>query len=122
MAVLSAPCQGNELQKQTAAHQREMALDMLSEIANVFDFPDLNRFLSVSWSVLFTFDFCVCVLVDFDFSPQFSVNVADLNFFSLVAVVCCNIEYFGIAATGSSNTEERFYQEVTVMATMLIQV
>lgn len=56
MAVLSAPCQGNELQKQTAAHQREMALDMLSEIANVFDFPDLNRFLSVSWAVLFTFD------------------------------------------------------------------
>ena len=48
MAVLSAPCQGNELHKQEAAHQREMALDMLSEIANVFDFPDLNRFLSVS--------------------------------------------------------------------------
>lgn len=55
MAVLSAPCQGNELHKQEAAHQREMALDMLSEIANVFDFPDLNRFLSVSWLVPFTF-------------------------------------------------------------------
>lgn len=54
MAVLSAPCQGNELHKQEAAHQREMALDMLSEIANVFDFPDLNRFLSVSWLVPFT--------------------------------------------------------------------
>ncbi|XP_029885145.1 serine/threonine-protein kinase ATR isoform X1 [Aquila chrysaetos chrysaetos] len=52
MAVLSAPCQGNELQKQTAAHQREMALDMLSEIANVFDFPDLNRFLSRTLQVL----------------------------------------------------------------------
>lgn len=61
MAVLSAPCQGNELQKQTAAHQREMALDMLSEIASVFDFPDLNRFLSVSWLVLFTFTFFVCM-------------------------------------------------------------
>ncbi|XP_010184252.1 PREDICTED: serine/threonine-protein kinase ATR-like, partial [Mesitornis unicolor] len=52
MAALSAPCQGNELQKQTAAHQREMALDMLSEIANVFDFPDLNRFLSRTLQVL----------------------------------------------------------------------
>ncbi|KAF4801806.1 hypothetical protein TURU_031252 [Turdus rufiventris] len=47
MVVLSAPCQGNELQKETAAHQREMALDTLSEIASVFDFPDLNRFLSI---------------------------------------------------------------------------
>lgn len=55
MVVLSAPCQGNELQKETAAHQREMALDMLSEIASVFDFPDLNRFLSVSWSVISVF-------------------------------------------------------------------
>ncbi|XP_015132446.2 serine/threonine-protein kinase ATR [Gallus gallus] len=52
MAVLSAPCQGNELHKQEAAHQREMALDMLSEIANVFDFPDLNRFLSRTLQVL----------------------------------------------------------------------
>ncbi|NXW53897.1 ATR kinase, partial [Eurystomus gularis] len=50
MAALSAPCQGNELQ--TAAHQREMALDMLSEIANAFDFPDLNRFLSRTLQVL----------------------------------------------------------------------
>ncbi|XP_065530996.1 serine/threonine-protein kinase ATR isoform X2 [Lathamus discolor] len=52
MAVLSAPCQGNELQKQTAAHQREIALDMLTEIASVFDFPDLNRFLSRTLQVL----------------------------------------------------------------------
>ncbi|XP_014733404.1 PREDICTED: serine/threonine-protein kinase ATR isoform X1 [Sturnus vulgaris] len=52
MVVLSAPCQGNELQKETAAHQREMALDMLSEIASVFDFPDLNRFLSRTLQVL----------------------------------------------------------------------
>ncbi|OXB83105.1 UNVERIFIED_CONTAM: hypothetical protein H355_016669 [Colinus virginianus] len=52
MAVWSAPCQGNELHQQEAAHQREMALDMLSEIANVFDFPDLNRFLSRTLQVL----------------------------------------------------------------------
>ncbi|KAG6929988.1 ATR serine/threonine kinase [Chelydra serpentina] len=53
MAVLSnTPCQSNELQKQEAAHQRRMALDMLSEIANVFDFPDLNRFLSRTLQVL----------------------------------------------------------------------
>ena len=89
MTVLSAPCQGNELQKQTAAHQREVALDMLSEIANVFDFPDLNRFLSVSWSVLSTFFniLCVYALVDFYFSPQLSVNVTDLNFF--FSSCCC---------------------------------
>ncbi|XP_035400386.1 serine/threonine-protein kinase ATR isoform X3 [Cygnus atratus] len=52
MAVLSAPCQGNELRQQEAAHHREMALDMLSEIASVFDFPDLNRFLSRTLQVL----------------------------------------------------------------------
>lgn len=60
MVVLSAPCQGNELQKETAAHQREMALDMLSEIASVFDFPDLNRFLSVSQPFLLVFWACAC--------------------------------------------------------------
>ncbi|XP_066475341.1 serine/threonine-protein kinase ATR [Tiliqua scincoides] len=47
MAMLSnTPCQSNEMQKKEIAHQREAALDTLSEIANVFDFPDLNRFLS----------------------------------------------------------------------------
>ncbi|XP_060098281.1 serine/threonine-protein kinase ATR [Heteronotia binoei] len=47
MAMLSnTPIQSNEMQKQENAHQREVALDTLSEIANVFDFPDLNRFLS----------------------------------------------------------------------------
>ncbi|KAL8187826.1 UNVERIFIED_CONTAM: hypothetical protein K2H54_056449, partial [Gekko kuhli] len=47
MAMLSnTPMQSNEMQKQESAHQREVALDTLSEIANVFDFPDLNRFLS----------------------------------------------------------------------------
>lgn len=50
MAMLSnvSPCQSDELQKQESAHRRDMALDTLSEIANVFDFPDLNRFLCVS--------------------------------------------------------------------------
>lgn len=49
MAMLSnTPIQSNEMQKQESAHQREVTLDTLSEIANVFDFPDLNRFLSVS--------------------------------------------------------------------------
>ncbi|XP_067399504.1 serine/threonine-protein kinase ATR [Emydura macquarii macquarii] len=53
MAVLSnTPCQSNELQRQEVAHQREMALDTLSEISNVFDFPDLNRFLSRTLQVL----------------------------------------------------------------------
>lgn len=96
MAVLSAPDQGNELQKQTAAHQREMALDMLSEVANVFDFPDLNRFLSVSSPVLFTvapfffFFLCVCVLVDFYFSPQFFSGHRSEFFFSSC---CCLLNY-----------------------------
>lgn len=53
---------------------------------------------------------------------NFSVNVMDLIVFPPVAVVCYNIEYFGIAATGSSNIEEHIYQGLTVMATMLIQV
>lgn len=37
----------------------------------------------------------------------------DLIFFPPVAVVCYKIEYFGIAATGSSNTEEYIYQGVS---------
>ncbi|XP_044288721.1 serine/threonine-protein kinase ATR isoform X2 [Varanus komodoensis] len=50
MAMISStPCQ---MQKQEIAHQREAALDMLSEIANVFDFPDLNRFLNRILQVL----------------------------------------------------------------------
>ncbi|XP_032621521.1 serine/threonine-protein kinase ATR isoform X5 [Chelonoidis abingdonii] len=53
MAVLSnTPSQSNELQKQEADHQRRMALDTLAEIANVFDFPDLSRFLSRTLQVL----------------------------------------------------------------------
>lgn len=50
-ALPSTPCQNAEMRKQDVAHQREMALNTLSEIANVFDFPDLNRFLTVSCNV-----------------------------------------------------------------------
>ncbi|XP_073659836.1 serine/threonine-protein kinase ATR isoform X4 [Tursiops truncatus] len=53
MTVLpSTPCQNAEMRKQDVAHQREMALNTLSEIANVFDFPDLNRFLTRTLQVL----------------------------------------------------------------------
>uniref|UniRef100_A0ACB8FBF9 Uncharacterized protein n=1 Tax=Sphaerodactylus townsendi TaxID=933632 RepID=A0ACB8FBF9_9SAUR len=53
MAMLSnTPIQSSEMQKQESAHQREVALDTLSEIANVFDFPDLNRFLGRILQVL----------------------------------------------------------------------
>ncbi|XP_054839454.1 serine/threonine-protein kinase ATR [Eublepharis macularius] len=53
MAMLSnTPVQSNEMQKHERAHQREAALDTLSEIANVFDFPDLNRFLTRILQVL----------------------------------------------------------------------
>lgn len=50
-ALPNTPCQNAEMRKQDVAHQREMALNTLSEVANVFDFPDLNRFLTVSSSV-----------------------------------------------------------------------
>lgn len=50
-ALPGTPCQTAEMRKQDVAHHREMALNTLSEIANVFDFPDLNRFLSVSCNV-----------------------------------------------------------------------
>ncbi|XP_042314459.1 serine/threonine-protein kinase ATR [Sceloporus undulatus] len=50
--ISTTPCQSSEMQKQEVAHQREAALDMLSEIANVFDFPDLNRFLNRILQVL----------------------------------------------------------------------
>lgn len=51
-ALPSAPCQSSEIRKQDVAHHREMALNTLSEIANVFDFPDLNRFLTRTLQVL----------------------------------------------------------------------
>lgn len=83
MAALSVPRQGNELQQQEAAHHREMALDMLSEIASVFDFPDLNRFLSVSSLVPLNACFVsVCVYSwIFILVRYFFVKVTDLNFF-----------------------------------------
>ncbi|XP_053162859.1 serine/threonine-protein kinase ATR isoform X2 [Hemicordylus capensis] len=53
LAMLSNTlCQNNEMQKQEIAHQKTAALDTLSEIANVFDFPDLNRFLNRILQVL----------------------------------------------------------------------
>ncbi|XP_074261902.1 serine/threonine-protein kinase ATR isoform X2 [Saimiri boliviensis] len=50
--LTSTPCQNADVRKQDVAHQREMALNTLSEIANVFDFPDLNRFLTRTLQVL----------------------------------------------------------------------
>lgn len=47
-ALRCTPDQSNEALQEEAAHQRELALDILSHVAHVFDFPDLNRFLSVS--------------------------------------------------------------------------
>lgn len=58
-ALPSTPCQNAEMRKQDVAHQREMALNTLSEIANVFDFPDLNRFLTVSCKVWLTYLFSI---------------------------------------------------------------
>ncbi|XP_014458350.1 serine/threonine-protein kinase ATR isoform X2 [Alligator mississippiensis] len=52
IAISNTPCQSSELQKQETIHHREVALNTLSEIANVFDFPDLNRFLSRTLQVL----------------------------------------------------------------------
>ncbi|XP_019359111.1 PREDICTED: serine/threonine-protein kinase ATR isoform X2 [Gavialis gangeticus] len=52
IAISDTPCQSSELQKQEVIHHREVALNTLSEIANVFDFPDLNRFLSRTLQVL----------------------------------------------------------------------
>ncbi|KAM4771138.1 serine/threonine-protein kinase ATR [Rhinophrynus dorsalis] len=50
--LTSTPGRSSEMQKQEAAHHREAALDILSEIANVFDFPDLNRFLTRTLQLL----------------------------------------------------------------------
>ncbi|PIO33110.1 hypothetical protein AB205_0004320, partial [Aquarana catesbeiana] len=48
----STPGGSSEMQKQEAAQHRVAALDVLSEIANVFDFPDLNRFLNKTLQLL----------------------------------------------------------------------
>uniref|UniRef100_A0A3B1KAQ1 Serine/threonine-protein kinase ATR n=1 Tax=Astyanax mexicanus TaxID=7994 RepID=A0A3B1KAQ1_ASTMX len=46
-ALRCTPDQSSEALQEEAAHQREVALDILSHVAHVFDFPDLNRFLNV---------------------------------------------------------------------------
>ncbi|XP_077344341.1 serine/threonine-protein kinase ATR isoform X2 [Lithobates pipiens] len=48
----STPGSSSEMQRQEAAQHRVAALDVLSEIANVFDFPDLNRFLNKTLQLL----------------------------------------------------------------------
>ncbi|OCT80913.1 hypothetical protein XELAEV_18027725mg [Xenopus laevis] len=50
--LTNTPGRSSEMQKQEATHHREAALDILSEIANVFDFPDLNRFLTRTLQLL----------------------------------------------------------------------
>lgn len=47
-ALRCTPDQSSEALHEEAAHQRELALDILSHVAHVFDFPDLNRFLNVT--------------------------------------------------------------------------
>ncbi|XP_056281623.1 serine/threonine-protein kinase ATR isoform X2 [Pseudoliparis swirei] len=46
-ALRSTPDQGSE-----SANQRELALDILAQIAHAFDFPDLHRFLNRTLQVL----------------------------------------------------------------------
>ncbi|XP_076013772.1 serine/threonine-protein kinase ATR [Genypterus blacodes] len=46
-ALRGTPDQSNE-----SAHQRELALDILAQIAHAFDFPDLHRFLTRTLQVL----------------------------------------------------------------------
>ncbi|KAL6468384.1 hypothetical protein MHYP_G00240610 [Metynnis hypsauchen] len=51
-ALRCTPDQSSQALQEEAAHQREVALDILSHVAHVFDFPDLNRFLSRTLQVL----------------------------------------------------------------------
>ncbi|KAJ8357162.1 hypothetical protein SKAU_G00199560 [Synaphobranchus kaupii] len=51
-ALRCSPDQSSEALQEEAAHQRELALDILSQVAHVFDFPDLNRFLTRTLQVL----------------------------------------------------------------------
>uniref|UniRef100_A0AAR2K244 Serine/threonine-protein kinase ATR n=1 Tax=Pygocentrus nattereri TaxID=42514 RepID=A0AAR2K244_PYGNA len=51
-ALRCTPDQSSEALQEEAAHQREVALDILSHVAHVFDFPDLNRFLNRTLQVL----------------------------------------------------------------------
>ncbi|KAG2462678.1 ATR kinase, partial [Polypterus senegalus] len=45
-ALSNTPRHSQERLQQEVAHQREVALDILSQVAHVFEFPDLNRFLN----------------------------------------------------------------------------
>ncbi|XP_056112994.1 serine/threonine-protein kinase ATR isoform X2 [Rhinichthys klamathensis goyatoka] len=54
-ALRCTPDQSCEALQEEAAHQRELALDILSHVAHVFDFPDLNRFLNRTLQVLLPF-------------------------------------------------------------------
>uniref|UniRef100_H3ANL6 Serine/threonine-protein kinase ATR n=1 Tax=Latimeria chalumnae TaxID=7897 RepID=H3ANL6_LATCH len=52
IALNSPSGQSDEMRQQEVAHRREVALDILTEIAHVFDFPDLNRFLTRTLQLL----------------------------------------------------------------------
>ncbi|MBN3304026.1 ATR kinase, partial [Amia calva] len=51
-ALRTTPDQSSEALQQEATRQRELALDILSQVAHVFDFPDLNRFFNRTLQVL----------------------------------------------------------------------
>ncbi|KAF7692277.1 serine/threonine-protein kinase ATR isoform X2 [Silurus meridionalis] len=52
VALRCTPDHSSEALQEEAAHQRELALDILSHVAHAFDFPDLNRFLNRTLQVL----------------------------------------------------------------------
>uniref|UniRef100_A0A8C9W423 Serine/threonine-protein kinase ATR n=1 Tax=Scleropages formosus TaxID=113540 RepID=A0A8C9W423_SCLFO len=52
IALSGTPDQSSVTLQEESARQRELALDILSQVAHVFDFPDLNRFLSRTLQVL----------------------------------------------------------------------
>uniref|UniRef100_A0A8C4SRD0 Serine/threonine-protein kinase ATR n=1 Tax=Erpetoichthys calabaricus TaxID=27687 RepID=A0A8C4SRD0_ERPCA len=54
-ALSNTPRHSQERLQQEVAHQREVALDILSQVAHVFEFPDLNRFLNRTLQVLLPF-------------------------------------------------------------------
>ncbi|XP_044146292.1 serine/threonine-protein kinase ATR isoform X2 [Bufo gargarizans] len=52
LLLSGTPERSSGMQKQGAEHHREAALEILSEIASVFDFPDLSRFLTKTLQLL----------------------------------------------------------------------
>ncbi|XP_066508582.1 serine/threonine-protein kinase ATR-like [Hoplias malabaricus] len=54
-ALRCTPDHSSEALQEEAAHQREVALEILSHVAHAFDFPDLNRFLNRTLQVLLPF-------------------------------------------------------------------